>query len=176
MTYKDNNPKSGAGALKVPLHLVPPSASHYLATAFADGADKYGPYNWRDSGVSAMVYVGAMKRHIDAWLDGENVSQDAGVEHLAHAMACAAIILDAGSIGTLVDDRPTKGAVPALQIDYNNKKVNDARCTAGDREATKSERGTVGSGEGCSVLRTDSTWPTRDTVREAEKFVASLGI
>ena len=54
--YPDGNPKTAQGALKVPLHLVPPSAMHYLALAFRDGATKYGPYNWRDKGVSASVY------------------------------------------------------------------------------------------------------------------------
>lgn len=116
--YPDNNPKTSQGAKKVPLHLVPPSASHYLATAFADGARKYGPYNWRDAQVSATVYVGAMKRHIDAWFDGEEVSADALVHHLAHAMACCAIILDAASVGMLNDDRPTKGAAGRLQAEF----------------------------------------------------------
>ena len=125
MTYKDNNPKSGAGALKVPLHLVPPSASHYLAEALGDGAIKYGPYNWRSSGVSAMVYVGAAKRHLDAWLDGQDSAEDSDVHHLAHAMACLAIILDATSVGTVVDDRPPKGAAGRLQKDFNMKKVNE---------------------------------------------------
>ena len=125
MTYKDNNPKSGAGALKVPLHLVPPSASHYLAEALADGAVKYGPYNWRESGISAMVYVGAAKRHLDAWLDGQDSAEDSEVHHLAHAMACLAIILDATSVGTVVDDRPPKGAAHRLQKDFNMKKVNE---------------------------------------------------
>lgn len=116
--YPDGNPKTAQGAKKVPLHLVPPSATHYLATAFADGAAKYGPYNWREKGVSATVYVGAMKRHIDAWFDGEEVSADALVHHLAHAMACCAIILDAASVGKLNDDRPPRGAVSRLQVEF----------------------------------------------------------
>lgn len=172
MTYKDNNPKSGAGALKVPLHLVPPSATHYLATAFADGASKYGPYNWRDSGVSAMVYIGAMKRHIDAWLDGENVSQDAGVHHLAHAAACAAIILDAQSVGTLVDDRPPTGAASALQLEYNNKKVEDARP---ERPAAGEKRGTIEAGAGSPVLCTDSTRAARYAASEVARELAPKG-
>lgn len=116
--YPDNNPKTAIGAAKVPLHLVPPCASHYLAEAFADGARKYGPYNWREHEVSASVYYSAMKRHQDAWWDGEDVSRDALVHHLGHVMACAAIILDAMSVGKLNDDRPLPGATPALQAGY----------------------------------------------------------
>lgn len=120
----DNNPKSVIGIKKIPLQLVPPSAVHHLAHAFSDGAIKYGPYNWREKSVAASVYIAAMKRHIDAWWDGEDLSEDAKVEHLAHAMACAAIILDASSIGKLVDDRPAKGAASRLQKQYAQKTEN----------------------------------------------------
>lgn len=122
-TYPDNNPKSLLGAKKVPLFLVPPSATHYLATAFADGAVKYGPYNWREAGVAASIYLSALKRHIDAWQDGEELARDSNVHHLAHAMACCAIILDAASVGKLIDDRPPPGAVTELQ----EKWINDPR-------------------------------------------------
>lgn len=116
--YPDGNPKTAAGALKVPLHLVPPSATHHMAKAFEDGAKKYGPYNWRESGVSASVYIAAMMRHVDAYRDGEDVSRDALVHHLGHVMACCAIILDAQSVGMLNDDRPTKGAAADLQAGF----------------------------------------------------------
>ena len=112
--YPDNNPKTLLGAQKAPLHLVPPSSIYYLSLGFKDGGIKYGPYNWRDSRVSASIYVAAAKRHIDAWFDGQEVASDSKVQHLAHAMACLAIILDAKSVGMLNDDRPTKGAMPTL--------------------------------------------------------------
>lgn len=128
--YPDGNPKTSQGAKKVPLHLVPPSATHYLAEAFGDGAHKYGPYNWREKGVSATVYIGAMKRHIDAWFDGEEVSSDALVHHLAHAMACCAIILDAQSVGKLNDDRPPPGAASRLQAAF--AAANAAAATPAD--------------------------------------------
>lgn len=116
--YLDGNPKTAAGAAKVPLHLVPPSATYHLAEAFADGARKYGPFNWRDKGVSASVYIAAMMRHVDAYRDGEDVSRDALVHHLGHVMACCAIILDAASVGKLNDDRPTPGAAADLQARF----------------------------------------------------------
>ena len=116
--YPDGNPKTAQGVLKVPLHLVPPSAAHYLALAFKDGAAKYGPYNWRLKGVSASVYVSAARRHMDAFWDGEDLSPDALVHHLGHVMACCAILLDAASVGMLNDDRPPKGAAARLQQDY----------------------------------------------------------
>lgn len=118
----DANPKTRQGALKVPLHLVPPSARHYLALAFEDGAAKYDPFNWRDEPVSISVYVGAAGRHLDSFLDGEDIATDSLVHHVAHAMACCAIILDALECGTLNDDRPTKGPAATLQHRYHEAK------------------------------------------------------
>jgi hypothetical protein len=121
--HLDANPKTAVGATKVPLHLVPPSARHFLATAFEDGARKYGPYNWRDSAVSVQTYIAAAGRHLDAFLDGENTAADSGAHHLAHVMACCAIVLDAMTVGKLVDDRPTAGAAPRLQAEYVRRKT-----------------------------------------------------
>lgn len=122
--YPDNNPKTAFGAVKVPLHLVPPSAKHYLAQALADGARKYGPYNWRDTPISVSVYKAALERHMDAYWDGEDVAADSLVHHVAHAMACCALILDAMSVGKLIDDRPTNGAASRLQREYVKPKVD----------------------------------------------------
>lgn len=112
--YPDDNPKTQLGIKKVPLHLVPPVAVAQCALAFGDGAEKYGPYNWREKTVSSSIYVSAMKRHIDAWWDGEEMSRDAYVHHLGHAMACLAILLDAQSVGRLNDDRPAPGGMADL--------------------------------------------------------------
>lgn len=102
----DNNPKTRFGIKKTPLHLVPPAAVKAEAEAFADGANKYGPYNWREKGVSASVYIAACKRHLDDWWDGQQRASDSGVHHLGHARACLAIIIDAETFGNLNDDRP----------------------------------------------------------------------
>lgn len=119
--YPDNNPKTLVGASKVPLHLIPPSAKHHLALALENGASKYGAYNWRDKTISVSVYKAAMERHMDSYWDGEEAAADSGVHHVAHAMACCALILDAMSVGMLNDDRPTKGAAARLQEEYYNK-------------------------------------------------------
>lgn len=117
-SYVDNNPKAAMGALKVPLHLVPPSATHALALALEDGAKKYGPYNWREKGISVSTYYAAAKRHLDAYWDGEELAEDSAVPHLAHAMACLALLVDSASVGKLIDDRPPAGAAARLQKQY----------------------------------------------------------
>lgn len=116
--YPDNNPKTQFGAAKIPLHLVPPSAIHALANAFADGAAKYGPYNWREFAISSSVYYAACMRHLFAWWDGEDLAQDSGKSHIDHAMACLAMIKDGQSVGKLNDDRPPKGAAARMQAEY----------------------------------------------------------
>lgn len=105
--YPDGNPKTLMGAKKPDLSVVPPSSLLHLATAMMNGAEKYGAYNWRDAPVSSRTYVAAAMRHLLAYLDGEEVSADTGtVHHLAHVMACCAIVLDAKGLGTLLDNRP----------------------------------------------------------------------
>ena len=89
-----------------------------MAEAFADGAVKYDPFNWREQKVSATVYYAACKRHLEAWFDGEELATDSKVAHLAHAMACIAILVDAKSVGMLNDDRPPAGAAARLQAEY----------------------------------------------------------
>lgn len=106
MNLPDMNPKTAAGgANKVPMHLVPPTAVAHMAMGFADGGLKYQPYNWAAEPVSASVYYGAAKRHMDAYWSGQDYSSD-GIHHLAHAMCCFAIILDASERGMLNDNRP----------------------------------------------------------------------
>jgi hypothetical protein len=105
------NPKDILGLQKVNLSVVPAVAQLHCAHAMMNGAEKYGPYNWRSKAVRASIYHAACKRHLDAWFDSqEEVASDSGVHHLGHAMACLAILLDAMETGNLVDDRPAQGA------------------------------------------------------------------
>lgn len=103
---KATNPKEMFGAKKLPLEVVPDSAVVALALAFTEGALKYGRYNWRVAGVRASTYRSALSRHVASWWNGEDADPDTGVPHLANAMACIAILFDAGLCGKLNDDRP----------------------------------------------------------------------
>jgi len=120
--YPDNNPKTTVGAQKLDLSLVPESAIIGLADAMQNGAAKYGPFNWREYTISSMVYIAALKRHVAAWVDGEDYAEDSGVHHLDHAMACLALLRDAESIGKLNDNRPPKGAAAELLQQYSKRR------------------------------------------------------
>lgn len=103
---KDSNPKEAIGATKLALHLVPDTLGAYAAVAFYEGATKYGAYNWRVAGVRASTYKAAAERHLKKWFNGEEVDPKTKVPHLANALACIGILLDAQECGKLNDDRP----------------------------------------------------------------------
>lgn len=113
---KASNPKDIIGSTKVPLGLVPPVTSAYLALAHLEGDLKYGRVNWREAGVRTMIYIDACKRHVDKFRDGEWADPVTKVPHLANALTCLSIIVDAYHSGKLVDDRP-KSAPSAQVID-----------------------------------------------------------
>jgi hypothetical protein len=110
----DNNPKTQYGIKKPSLGLIPSGALFHESAAFMEGADKYGPYNWRDKPVSTMVYVHAALRHLYQYIDGENFDPISEAHHLGHARACLGIILDAWETGNLIDNRPRTGTANDL--------------------------------------------------------------
>ncbi len=108
------NPKDTIGMTKPALRLVPPALMLQVAQAMADGAKKYGPYNWREHPVRLTVYIEAALRHLYSLLDGEDRARDSGHHHAAHVAACMAIILDAQATGNLIDDRAADGCAADL--------------------------------------------------------------
>ena len=115
------NPKDITGRKKPQLHLIPPASLIYQALGMQDGAAKYGPYNWRDNKVVASIYISACMRHLGQWLDGEELANDSQKPHLAHAISCLGILIDALETGNLQDDRPTPGAASALMKKWETK-------------------------------------------------------
>jgi hypothetical protein len=111
------NPKDIAGSDKIPLHLWPTTASALGSLALLDGALKYGRTNYRAVGVRASIYYDAMNRHMNAWFEGEDADPSSGLPHLAHALACIAILVDSEAAGKLNDDRMIAGGHRALMDD-----------------------------------------------------------
>lgn len=109
LTTKPTNPKDAIGSDKLPIHLWPPSATLYGTLGCLDGALKYGRTNWRAAGVRTSIYYDALMRHTFAYFEGENIDPDSGLPHLAHILACAAILVDAEAAGKLTDDRMIYG-------------------------------------------------------------------
>lgn len=104
----NHDPKGAAGAAKTPLQLLPPVSMARTSEVLKLGAAKYGPWNWRENKVELMTYVGAIRRHLDAMVDGETIDPESGQPHLAHVAASCFIVLDAEDFGNLIDNRPPR--------------------------------------------------------------------
>lgn len=113
----DDNPKAAAAIRdkKPPLHLLEYPADVEISLVLETGAVKYGKKNFRVVGsISADVYGGAIRRHIGAWLNGEDLDHDSGLSHLAHIGANIHVLFAAMEAGTFDDDRGYKP--PILEI------------------------------------------------------------
>lgn len=108
---KPSNPKDLIGSTKVPLDLVPGTTKAYLALGHLEGHSKYGAHNWRSVGVKVSIYLAALDRHIEKYKNGEWEDPITKVPHLANALCCLSIIVDAHECGKLVDDRPISAPV-----------------------------------------------------------------
>lgn len=108
---KPTNPKDIVGSNKVPLALVPGSTMAYLAAGHTEGDLKYGRVNWREAGVRTMIYLDACMRHLMKFKEGEWADPETTVPHLANALCCISIIVDAHHSGKLIDDRPKSAPV-----------------------------------------------------------------
>jgi len=111
---KPTNPKDILGSDKLPLHLWPTTATVVGAMALLEGASKYGRMNWRVAGVRASIYVDALLRHAFRLASGEYTDPDSGLPHLAHVLACAAILVDAKAAGKLNEDWEVQGGLSDL--------------------------------------------------------------
>lgn len=111
---KPTNPKDAIGSNKVPIHLWPSTATIQGAMALLYGALLYGRTNYRVIGVRASIYYDAAWRHLAAWFEGEDNDPDSGLCHLAHAIACIAILIDAKAAKKMNDDRMVKGGYRKL--------------------------------------------------------------
>lgn len=124
---KDTNPKQAIAINAAPLDNIPLAALAYESVAIANGAIKYGTYNWRVTGVRASVYLAAAQRHIQCWREGEEHDSKDGVHNLGAARACLAILIDAIENGNLTDDRPTAAKDPRGVLDRAAKQVEQLR-------------------------------------------------
>ena len=123
---KSSNPKDIIGLTKPSLSAVPMRSVYEMSKAMNDGASKYGRFNWRGNSVTSCTYIDAALRHLNSWQDGENTAQDSGVHHLAHAMACLSIIIDAELGGNLIDSRSKISTGGVADYLAANTKENNA--------------------------------------------------
>jgi hypothetical protein len=120
------NPKDLVGVKKAALRFVPPALAIEASGPMADGAEKYGPFNWRAEPVEVVGYIEAVFRHLYAYLDGQDNAEDSGHSHIGHAIAGLGIVADAASYGTLIDNRYHAGpAADMLRARDKSAKQNE---------------------------------------------------
>ena len=82
--YKDDNTKAR-------MDLLPPDALVEIAKVFTRGADKYTARNWERGMDWGRLYAATM-RHLNAFWSGEDIDNEWGYSHLAHA-GCSILML-----------------------------------------------------------------------------------
>lgn len=89
---------------KPDLSLIPYSAEQGIAKAFMDGEKKYGRYNYL-KGMKWSRLIGAAKRHLGAFTNGEDCAQDSKLNHLYHAAANICMLIEYYEKNIGEDDR-----------------------------------------------------------------------
>lgn len=73
--------------------LIPHDALWQVVAVLEFGAGKYGAGNWRGVTNAHERYFNAAHRHLNAWWQGENVDDESGLPHLAHAVCCLLFLM-----------------------------------------------------------------------------------
>ena len=86
------------------MSLVPQDSLRAVAGVFGYGADKYDEHNWAQ-GMRWTRMADALLRHVGAWIEGEDLDEESGHHHLAHAGCCLLMLLAMVVRGIGEDDR-----------------------------------------------------------------------
>ena len=73
---------------------IPATAIDELSKVLTFGAIKYAPNSWQEVENGLERYRAALLRHTFAIQRGELVDSESGLPHSAHAMCCAAFIVE----------------------------------------------------------------------------------
>lgn len=80
---KETGMKSDIG--KTRFDLLLPEFEEAVAKVLTMGAEKYGPNNWQQVDDGENRYYAALRRHLSAWRQGDEIDTESGLSHLAHA-------------------------------------------------------------------------------------------
>ena len=96
---------------KPPMELISYYAMEELAKTLEFGRLKYSAWNWSD-GILYSRVISAAERHIGKWKSREDLDDETGLSHLAHAMCNIMFLLDYEARGLKqFDDRRPIGSV-----------------------------------------------------------------
>ena len=110
-----NSDAKGSGARyndgKPDFSLIPLSTLEDEARVWMYGAKKYKSWNWAKGMDWSIPYACAM-RHLAAWQRGEEVDEESGLPHLAHAMCNLRMLTLYSKTYKEGDNRPPKELMP----------------------------------------------------------------
>lgn len=89
---------------KVRMELLSPIALEEIAKVMTAGAIKYGDHNWH-GGIAWSRVIGALLRHVFAFIRREDNDPETGLSHMAHAGCCILFLLDYIQTHRELDDR-----------------------------------------------------------------------
>lgn len=101
---------------KIRYDLEPPFAQQEYIKVLTKGAEKYAERNW-EKGLSWMQVYSSLRRHLEAFKQGEDLDPESGLHHMAHVMCNAAFILEYYKIYPQGDDRPKYRYKIGIDID-----------------------------------------------------------
>ena len=84
--------------------LIDSYALHQLAEIYTFGARKYEDNNWRKGFKFGRIF-GALMRHSWAFWRGEDLDEESGLPHMAHAAWCCFTLLNFSEFNIGEDDR-----------------------------------------------------------------------
>jgi hypothetical protein len=99
---KEQGLKHDAG--KPRFELLPPNALREVAEVYTFGALKYEDRNW-ERGISWGRVYGAVQRHLHAFWAGQDLDEESGLPHLAHAAFGLLALLEFSRTHPELDDR-----------------------------------------------------------------------
>jgi len=114
-TTKSGGAKQTAG--KLPLELTPWLSVMEMVRVLEFGAQKYDAWNW-SKGLKYMSCIASTMRHLLKFMAGEDLDEESGLSHIAHAMCNCAFLLHFVRMGGGTDDRPKAlhGMMSALSV------------------------------------------------------------
>lgn len=102
------------------MELLDPYVLEQMAKVLDFGKGKYSAHNWR-GGIQWTRTIGAVLRHALAYLNGEDLDPETGINHMAHcAVNCMFLVWFAQHRKNyddryrLVDDRDSRGPVSSV--------------------------------------------------------------
>lgn len=108
---------------KAQLHQVPTSLKYAVAKTLMYGAQKYAKGNWR-KGMNWTTVSDCLERHMNSWLDGEELDEESGLPHLYHAACNIAFLIEYTETCPELDDRFTESPINKRQDSFDKHEFN----------------------------------------------------